>query len=132
MPKLVAGQYVHVSNPGLIEKGAARWSSPIKIVKVLDGAVKLEQGKICHLPHVSLCEGVNKRENDDKIEGYLLGSDSELQLVLGPDIHLDICAYSGHNANKCVSTTDGIPLRRSQRKRDYLDISKNLSRDFEQ
>ncbi|KAJ1173616.1 hypothetical protein NDU88_005445 [Pleurodeles waltl] len=117
MPKLVAGQYVRVRNHGFIEKGAARWSSPIKVVKVLDGAVKLEDGKIRNLLHVSLCEGVNMRENDDEIKGYLVGSDSELQLIVGPDINFDIYADSGHNANKCVSTTDDTPLRRSQREK---------------
>ncbi|KAJ1168820.1 hypothetical protein NDU88_000733 [Pleurodeles waltl] len=111
MLKHVAGQYVYVRNPGFIEKVAARWSRPITIVKVLDGAVKLEDGKIRNLRHVSLWEGVNMCENSDEIEGYLLGSDSELQLVVGRDIHFDICDDSGHKANKCVSTTNGIPLR---------------------
>ncbi|KAJ1114506.1 hypothetical protein NDU88_002742 [Pleurodeles waltl] len=71
MPKPVAGQYVHVRNPGFVEKEAAHWSSLIEIVKVLDAAVKLEDGKIRNLQHVSLCEGVNKVENDNEIEGYL-------------------------------------------------------------
>ncbi|KAJ1095752.1 hypothetical protein NDU88_000908 [Pleurodeles waltl] len=80
------------------------------LAKVLDGAVKLEDVKIRNLRHIILCEGVNMRETDDEIKAYLLGCDYELQVVADPDIHFAICVDSGHNANKCVSTTDGISL----------------------
>ncbi|KAJ1178614.1 hypothetical protein NDU88_003858 [Pleurodeles waltl] len=89
----------------------------MKIVKVLDGAVKLEDGGIRNLRHVSLFEGVNMSENEDDIEEYLLGSDFKLQPVVGPDTHFYTYSDSGHNANKSVPTTSGMILRRSQRKK---------------
>ncbi|KAJ1186960.1 hypothetical protein NDU88_003739 [Pleurodeles waltl] len=111
MPNLVAGHYVRVNNPGLVEKGAAHWSGPINIEKVLDGAVKLEDGRIRNLRHVSLCKEVNIREREDwempdDIDGHLLGSDSKLQRIVCPDICSDIHSDGG-SATSVDSRTGG-------------------------
>ncbi|KAJ1151140.1 hypothetical protein NDU88_003927 [Pleurodeles waltl] len=84
MPKLVVGQYVHVRNNGLIHKGDAQWSRPMKVGKVLNGAVQLEDGRVRNLRHLSLfkanCipDGSNY-ENLDETNGYLWGDDSMLK-----------------------------------------------------
>ncbi|KAJ1172349.1 hypothetical protein NDU88_004196 [Pleurodeles waltl] len=84
MPKLVAGQYGRVKNHGLIHKGDARRSRPVKVVKALDGAVQLEDGRIRNLRHLSLfkaCGIPEGRECEelDEANGYLWGDNSILQ-----------------------------------------------------
>ncbi|KAJ1122915.1 hypothetical protein NDU88_001388 [Pleurodeles waltl] len=81
MPNVLVGQYVRVRKPGLVEKRAPCWSDPLRIVNVLGGAVKPEDGRVRNLRYVSLCKRVSVHNGHAcgmqiDVSGYMMGDDA--------------------------------------------------------
>ncbi|KAJ1146355.1 hypothetical protein NDU88_012632 [Pleurodeles waltl] len=113
MLRLVAGQYVRVKNHGLIHKRGARWSRPVNVVKVFDGAVQLEDGRTRNLRHLSLFKACSIPEGKgyedlDEANGYLWGDNSILQSdeLRSDGVDERESRYHGNST---------IPIRKSQR-----------------